>query len=92
MSYDLKHSEERRREALLRVSPQVFVDFLLSLNDEKQDKVTIDGLPPDSRVTAVHYDISHDEILIRLHSETFEPVSEGAHFPYINPVVTRHYR
>jgi|ERR1044071_5273059 hypothetical protein len=77
-----------RQEALLRITPAIVLDLLLNLNRDR--RITIDGVPPDSTVVLAGYEVDMDSFVLRLHSEEFEPVAEGAAFPFLNPMFTDH--
>lgn len=79
-----------RRQALLRISPEVVLGLLFNLNREDH-RVTISGLPVDARVIMSGYDLQMDTFVLRLESEEFEPVPDGAMFPYLNPSLTEHF-
>jgi|SRR5215472_7216077 len=77
----------KKPHALLRISPDLVLSMLQTMG---QRKITVAGLPDDARVVSVHYGPFDRTILLTLSSETFEPVPDGAHLPYLNPMLTDH--
>jgi hypothetical protein len=65
---------------ILRVNPEIL--GMLCLQSESY-KVT-SGLPEDARCLAAHIDIRSGDILLKIESEEYEPVEQGAMVPELN--------
>ena len=76
------------RRAILCVAPEVVLDLILNLNRDR--RITIAGIPEDAVLVSAGYDFAMASFVLRLESETFDPVSEGEEAPFLYPILTDH--
>lgn len=65
---------------ILRVNPEILVMLCLQ---SAAYKVT-SGLPSDARCLGAHIHADSGDILLRIESEEYEPVEQGALVPYLD--------
>ncbi len=65
---------------ILRVNPEIL--GMLCLQSAKYQVTS--GLPDDARCLGVHIDIYTGDILLKIESEEFEPVEQGAEVPELD--------
>lgn len=78
-SQQLGYRWEDRRFKILRINPAILGMLCLQSASYK----VVSGLPEDARCMGAHIDPYSGDILLKIESEEYEPVSEGSMAPYI---------
>ncbi len=93
MGINLNEFIDTRRRAILRVTPQLFVDLFKPSMTDWRYRIVSGALPEDAHVVGVafpvRYDAPSDSIEIVIESESFAPIPFDCVLPYLDPAVIK---
>lgn len=78
----MKEVMKEKRFKLIFLGEQLFIDMLSS--KQAFNLITDKEIPDDSAVVGIHRDATRLGFLLRISSETFEPVPEGEMIPSLD--------